>query len=391
MRREKIPSPPGLRRDTPYDNPRLNGGKEKIPIPMALRLQDLRLKALPITVFLLTGAIAALIWSQRVVAVNMTGVAVGLQAEIRAPQAGVLTNFTVQRFQVVNAGDVVGYVRIAEPAMVEAQLALLTAEVELIRLGMGPIENYQRNVLSRESLWMTKMKERIELVRAQIQMEHTARELDRAQRMFEERIITAQELEKIQSEHDVQSRTITEKSRILADMRTRLDRMPLETVTAGADDGRAIQAAIRVQEGKLRLLEAQAMPLVLVAPITGMIGEVSRVDGERVNEGEGIITLLSQHVDYIIGYVPTPLRLSPQRGMKVLVRSQTPQGESFESEVINVGPQMEDMDVAENLTARTVRTGLPVQVAAVGASSIRPGEIVNLTLQKERRQDLQRH
>ena len=63
-------------------------------------------------------------------------------------------------------------------------------------------------------------------------------------------------------------------------------------VTMDSSDGpSALQAAIRVQEAKLHLTEAEASPILLRAPIDGVIDAAHHSVGETVGPGEPIVTI----------------------------------------------------------------------------------------------------
>jgi hypothetical protein len=103
-----------------------------------------------------------------------------------------------------------------------------------------------------------------------------------------------------------------------------------------------------------------------------------------VKDGEPILVIRSEHPDYVVGYMPHPLRLVPDEGMPVVIRSQGGQGDEFEGRIVRVGAQLEDMSEAQNLVTSFIRMALPLQIEVEEGFTLRPGEIVNVTIGNRR-------
>jgi multidrug resistance efflux pump len=358
--------------------------QQKIPIPRSQHWKEFRLRALPGVVFLLTGAVVFQLWSERVTHSNMTGVVVGLAAEIRSPASGYLTQLEVSRFQQVRAGDVIGTVITTDPRLLEARLAVVLAEVELLRHGVGPAATHQRVVLDQDALEMDLMRQRIALSSAELRRQQAEREVQRMQVLHERGLVAEAEYERAQAELGILDGEVRQKTAMIGEMRGRLDRMGngrAETETAGP-----IAAAIRRQQEELRLIEAEAMPVTLTAPFDGMVTRILRSNLERVGTDEPILVLRSPRPEYIVAYLPEPLRMNPQVGMPVTIRARANVRREFSGEVVAVGVQIEDMEeVALHASLPTGRAGLPVMVAlGDDPPPVRPGEVVQLTLRSGR-------
>jgi multidrug resistance efflux pump len=351
----------------------------KIPTPPAQYWRELRVTALPLAVFLVTMLVVVKLWSERAATANLTGVVVGSRAEIRSPLAGVLMKLQVRRFQYVNAGDLIAEVVTTDIALLEAQLAVAAAELELVQRGMGPMENLQRNLMNRVSLEADVVKQRVELASAAIAEQRLRREYERARQLFAERIITEEEHDRIRSELEVVTVQIEEGTRLLEELLPRLEelRRQFEAPRRPEDP---VAAAVRFYEEKLRLIEAEATPFRLVAPISGMVSELFRENGEAVVDGEAILVIRSERPEYVVGYLPHPLRMDPQEGMPVVIRTQGSRQRQYEGQIVKVGAQLEDMTEAQNLVTDLIRMALPIQIAVTDDFSLRPGEIVNLTI-----------
>lgn len=354
-----------------------------IPTPPSRYWKELRVKALPLAVFLITVVAVARLWSERVDRSNLTGVVVGARAELRSPKPGTLAELRVTRFQKVNAGDLIAKVVTTETGLLEARLGVVAAEMELVRRGMGPTDNLQRNLMTRTSLEADLLKQRLELASATVEEERLQREHERASRLAAERIISEEEYDRIRAEYErarvrvqVGTELLDEMLRRLEEMREQFDRERIQ------ED--PVAAALRRQEQELRLIEAEAMPLELRAPISGIVSEIFRQNGETVRDGEPILVIRSEHPDYVVGYMPHPLRLVPEEGMPVVIRSQGGRGDEFQGRIVRVGAQLEDMSEAQYLVTSFIRMALPLQIEVEEGFTLRPGEIVNVTIGNRR-------
>lgn len=140
------------------------------------------------------------------------------------------------------------------------------------------------------------------------------------------------------------------------------------------------QACERLGVDVWGVIDAAATPVQLTAPISGMISEVFHEDGAALTAGEPILVIRSEQPEYVVGYLPHPLRLEPRKGMEVVVRTQGSRPRQYEGRIIRVGAQLEDMSAAQHLVTNFIRMALPVQIAVAGDVSLRPGEIVNVMI-----------
>lgn len=352
----------------------------KIPIPFAQRWKEFRIKILPGLIFLSVSLVVFNLWNHRVTSANMTGIVIGVQAEIRSAQGGYLTQIQASRFQNVSAGDPIAEVVTTDPKILEARLAVVLAEVEMIRLGMGPVENRQRNLLNLEGMQMDMMKQRIDLASAGLYRQRAEREFERVSSLYNNNLISEDEYEKAKSELDIITLEIEQKTEMLETMHLRIENLNMEELEENIPHGNPVQAAIRLQEERLRLIEAELMPITLYAPIDGMISRVFRSGGEQIEGGETIMMIQSPNPDYIVGYLPHPVRMEPEVGMPVTVRSQSNSKMEFEAFVTNVGVQVEDMSEVQRMPVQMAQAGLSVKISLADEVYLRPGEIVDLTL-----------
>ena len=350
---------------------------QKIPIPLSQRFKEFRIRLLPFFVFLVISLIVFNLWNHRISSANMSGKVIGVQAELRTPQGGYLTQLRTERFQNVRAGEVIAEVVTTDPKILEANLAVVLAEVEMIRLGLGPLDNQQRNMLNMEGMQMDLMKLRIELASSMIYQQRAEREYQRVNELYSGELVPEERYDRVKSERDVINMEIEQKTEMLETMQQRIRNLDRNSDSLTESP---VAAAIKVQEERLRLIEAELQPITLIAPIDGMVSRVFRNGGEQVIDGEMILTIHSPTPDFIIGYLPTPLRMEPEIGMPVIVRSQNSDRQEYDGQVMEIGVQVEDMAEVLNMQSQMIHTGLPIKISLADDAKLRPGEIVDLTL-----------
>jgi multidrug resistance efflux pump len=102
-----------------------------------------------------------------------------------------------------------------------------------------------------------------------------------------------------------------------------------------------LQAAIAVQESKLRLTEAEFNPITLRAAVDGMVDVIYHRVGEAVTVGEPIVGIAPFNAVRIIGYLRPPILEEPKLGGRVEVRTRGPHRQVGTAQIIEVGTQFE--------------------------------------------------
>jgi hypothetical protein len=121
-------------------------------------------------------------------------------------------------------------------------------------------------------------------------------------------------------------------------------------------------------------------PIVLRAPISGMVSVVYRQQHEHIAEGEPLVTINSDWAERIVGYLRQPYTIEPQAGMSVHVTTREHKARKFWSEITQVGAQLETItnSLAIVRQGTLLDAGLPVVVQVPKGMRIRPGETVDL-------------
>ena len=142
-----------------------------------------------------------------------------------------------------------------------------------------------------------------------------------------------------------------------------------------------LEAAIAAQESRIRELELETDSLEVRSPVTGTICAIHGWPGERVRNGDPIVTLAADQGRFIISYVRQDQRIRPRPGMPVAVRLRLPGARPIDTVVDRVGPQVELVPPHHRRDPAVLEWGQPVQIASPRDLLLRPGELVDVTFQ----------
>ena len=350
-----------------------------IPTPPSQLWRQLRLQYVPVVVFVIGIVAAVFIWTRWVAPPTLIGEAEAVRTEVRSIQAGLLVGMTVDLLDAVTAGQPIARVVVNDPRVLEASIAVIRAEIEVLRTSSN---------LTIEQLRLDYMSKRVELVALQGQLQQAEATLARSATLHQNKLITDQEFEQAKNSRDAIEAQLKAQAELIS-------RLEPDVRSGNAVDTRAIptaseglRASINQREEQLRLIEAQLSPLPLLAPIDGVVTLLYRRSGENVSTGEPIIQITSQSSKRIVGFMRQPLLVQPKPGMEVEVRTRAFRRTSGTATVTQVGRQLEPITptllAAMRLPVATIPTelGLRVHISPPMGLEIRPGEQVDLILRE---------
>lgn len=347
-----------------------------VPSPPEHYWRQFRIKFVPGLTFVGVLGITVWLWGKNLANPVVMGQAESLLAEVASPTPGRISQLNVTLFQEVKAGDVIAVVDATEPLVLSNTIAVIRAEMGLIRAEAG-LDNGDKVRLADFRLsWMIR---RAELAAAQAQLTYARTALERATALAVAKIDTTDARDIAQRDFD-QLTLQVEQMRLAVDAAERSWRT-LDAASA-ADEAPATIAALAVAEQNLKLAEAQLRPIVLRAPISGRVSKVDKMAGATVVEGIPIVTIASTTPNRIIGYLSQPLRIEPRVGMRAEVRSRGLVRKVGEARVTNIGPRIELFDAPLRVRGMGVaqERGLPIVVSIPPDMLIRPGELVDIRL-----------
>src|SRR5690554_6545080 len=125
---------------------------EPIPIPLKQRLREVRVRLLPLLVFIVTAIVVIMLWSEKVRTPGFIGEVVADYSIVSSPNDGTIVLFNREPFEYVEKGDLLGYVSPKDSTLLSVQLELIQSEIDFIQESMDPLMNQQRNRMDFESL-----------------------------------------------------------------------------------------------------------------------------------------------------------------------------------------------------------------------------------------------
>jgi multidrug resistance efflux pump len=174
----------------------------------------------------------------------------------------------------VKAGDPVGRVLVTDPKILAASLAVIQADIEMLRVNMKPILSQQGTAMNYDHLRLVYMKERTQFASMQANLQLAEGEFRRMAELYKDRIISDRVYEQAKSARDRLQNEIQEESKLVAETEQSFKTLQLTNapgLSVVGDD--PLRAAIAVQESKLRLTEAELSTITLKAPVDESPGQ----------------------------------------------------------------------------------------------------------------------
>jgi multidrug resistance efflux pump len=289
----------------------------------------------------------------------------------------------VVRFQKVQAGEVLGQVLIADPKLVESSLAVIRAELDNLRANMSPLVQQQRNAVNFAQLRLDWMRQRADLASARVSLQLAEVEFRREDELFKNKLVSANEWDIARASRDGLQKQVDELDKLVAEGESNFTNMQpvgIDQMTHLSID--TMRAAFAEEEAKLKKMEAELAPVVLRAPMNGIVSVIYHRSGESVTAGDPVLAVASEAPVRIVGYLRPPNLDSAKVGMKVRVRARTPHRETAFAQITELGTQLETPPAPLALPVNaSADLALPVEINVPSELKIRAGELVDLALE----------
>lgn len=354
-----------------------------IPVPTSVRWREFRMRILPAAVLLGTIAASVWLWQMASPSASFPGQVDADVMTISCPKAGVLVHLAVNQLQPVRQGDVLARIQTTDPSVVQASLAVIEAEIHSLRANLAPILPRERLAVNYDRLRLACLEQRVELASTQAKLRLAESELRRAEELFEQKILSRQGLEEKQGAHERLTAEVQERAEMLNrqedDLRTRELNHAAAALTNSSGSYNALDAAIQVQEAKLRLTEAETSPVTLLATMDGIVTTVYHRVGETVHSGQPVLTITATNAARIVGYLRRPFPATPVTGGEVEVRPRWSVNRA-RARVLKVGTGLEQVRACLRLPGGhdAADMGLPVYLSMPDELKLLPGEVVDL-------------
>ena len=365
-----------------------------IPIPTSQRWREFRIRVIPLLVFVGTLGAATLVWRQQVPAAALMGEVEPITANVSSPKSGVLAGLKISRLQPVKAGDPVAQIITTDPKVLQSSLAVILAEIQLMRVNLAPVLGEQRYALNYDRLRLDWMEQRVQLATVRTRLQLAENEFRRVEELYKGKVVSEKMYEEAQINKQRLETEVQERSHLIEEQEKNLGALQLRasvssTLTNIDSAQNVMQASINVQEEKIRLTEAELSPVILHVPIDGVVSSVLRRSGEAVMAGEPILTISTGSSDRIIAYMRQPLVTEPKIGMSVQICARSLQRQAAEARILQVGTQMEPIKhyLLPFSNGHAPEMGLPILVSLPPSLKLLPGEIVDLRLRPQSEHD----
>jgi multidrug resistance efflux pump len=291
----------------------------RIPIPPEQHWRNFREKVFPGVAFAGVLAFAVWLWGVNLASPLIMGQAEAPEAEVVSTMSGQVVRLETALYREVRAGDVLAVVATSTPEVFSNTLAVIRAEMEAIQAGDGLEPGDRVRVAQLELNWLTL---RGELAALRAELEFARAELERAEQLGNTNVIATNiiaqfELEIARRDARRAEVEIAEKGKAVKAAELALSK--LNPDASGSSGWQ--RTSLRVAAEKLRLAESELKPNVLRAPISGWITKLAVSEQTMVVRGQSLATISDPRVNRIVGYIPQPVRVEPQLGMGVEIRT----------------------------------------------------------------------
>jgi len=200
-----------------------------IPTPLALRWREFRIKFFPGVIVLAALLACVVIWVRHVAPPTLVGQVEAVRANVSSTMPGTLTQLRVTLLKEVHAKDPVAVVITTDPKVLESSLAVIKAEVALIRVGMDPLANKERNELDFERLRLDSLDQRVLLATARVQLHYAEAEFERIANLFytQTNIVTQAQYDLALRDRDAARTEVESRTKLVNDSEQGLERLRL--------------------------------------------------------------------------------------------------------------------------------------------------------------------
>ena len=368
-----------------------------IPTPAGTLFREFRIQAVPYIAFAMVVGITAWLWQGYVGPATWVGEVESVRGVVSSMGPGRLAHVQVDALQRVTAGQILARIITVEPRILEAQISLSKARIDLIRVGSDSELRKQNSRVNLEGLRLNWMSKRVDWLSAKARSAYRQLELARLEKLRSGvtnggsasplPVLSQNDLDISRRDAAIEEAAVVELEQLVAQIGTSIQQ--LSASRPEGHESSAISAAVEVESKNLDLLESQMMPVDLLAPFDGVVSVVHRWSGETIQAGEPILTVSQEKPSRVVSFIRQPIQVQTQPGMKVEVRARGGKREIGVGEVLRVGSQLEPispsllprtsgMPAGGNSGGSTIENGLPVLVSLPANLTLYPGEVVDL-------------
>jgi multidrug resistance efflux pump len=359
---------------------------------------------LPIVVWIGVLGVVLVLFHQRAQRFEFLGVAQGRSYQVAATTNGRLKAVHVELFDSVKKGYELAVMdTVADNETLQEQLNIVHAEVKHLQAQLAPIAEQvmveranletdkvaalRRYMVDVENARLRTLEMKSLLESDRIVMANLMVEFRISENLLEQGAVTSYEVEKAQTMYDVVAKKVEENEHILEqavrDLVAAQNRLEgyraLEPETVTADSAmEVIRQAITVQQQRIAELQARRKPLVLPAPINGLVSLIQHRAGEAVLAGDPILTIMESEPNEVVAYVSEMQLSDVKENTKVVLVKNGKRPKVVNSQVVYLGPAMELMPERLWRNPNIPQWGRPVMIKIPPNLDLLPGELVGI-------------
>ena len=346
-----------------------------IPVPGPARWREVRLRLVPVLIFLASTYGALWLWQQQGAQSVFLGSAEGRYAVVSAPIAGALQVLSVTNYQFVRQGDTIAVVN---PLEARTQISLLQLKLQTVTRRFEP-SIAQRTAVDYQRLKADVLSLKVEIAKDREELNHAEIELKRDEELFRQKLLSEESYDLALKRRDALRAEVQAKNKAIAELEEGLKRVESMTFTEDEDPAEERRRAAEMKELDKLLQSINLGPVTLAAPMSGMISIIHRGQGENVKDGEAVVTIQAAHADRIVGYIRQPFPFEPEIGQKVEVRTRELKPQAAMTTITQVGGALEPITMTMQRPGTTTDLGLPIVLGLPPGLVTRPGELFDLT------------
>ena len=368
----------------------------------------------PATVWLMAVAVVIWLFQQQSQRFEILGIAQGPVRQVASNVTGRLKEVPVGLFDPVKEGQVVAVVDAVladedtEQELV-ARLATISAGIEHLAAQLVPTQedmlaaqadreanrtaDLRRFELDVDAQRLRILELKADIYTDRMTLEGLTADMKAAEDLVAKGAMVPYQLEKVKAQHLIVSQQVAENEALLAqaeaNLRTaqqRLDeyagrQVEYPSVKSALE---VIHKAVAVQEREMAEVSAQLAAfrqrkaLQLASPLNGMVSQIWRGPGEAVTPGDPILTIAQMEPSEVVGYTRQGQLRHVRENMQVqLVKTSEPL-QIATSQVIYIGPVVEQMPAQLWQNPNVPQWGRPFKVKIPPGFTVIPGEVIGI-------------
>ncbi len=377
-----------------------SNGLAPIETPLAQRIADFQRGPMIFIVWIVAAVVTLSMLSQRAGDFEHVGIARAMQYEISATTTGRLDALLVDRFERVEAGDLIAQLDAtaleARIATTRASMDQITAEIERARVRLAAstgsdivdqVADLRRFQIDETQLHLDAVALEVALETDRIERERLALRLTRVTDLRDEGVATEAEVDEARLAHEEVARRIemneslrrrTEQEHRAAQTRREEFEASLPETPAEEPLLLALRESVRVESLRLEEIEIERRGLMLRSPVSGQVSEILARGGQAIVPGELVASVTIEEPAGVICYIAASQMNTPAVNTRALVSRVSEPRVTAESLVARVGPAVETLPERLWRNPTVPEHGVPVLLAAIPGLALTPGEPVRV-------------